>query len=69
MCQRAARALVALDGDDACGALHQQRARQPARPWPDLDHRAAIERTGGARDAPRQVEVEDEILAEALLGG
>ena len=66
--ERAAGALVALDGDDARGTLQQQCARQPAGAWPDLDHRAPVQHAGGARDAPRQVEVEDEILAQALLG-
>jgi len=27
-----------------------------------------LERTGGTRDAPRQVEIEDEILPEPLAG-
>ena len=67
--QRGQAAMVALDGDDALGALEEQRAREPARPGANLDHGASFERSRGARDAPREVEIENEILAEALLGG
>ena len=67
--ERRDRALVALDRDDAGGAFGEQRARQPARARADLDHRDAVERSGGARDAAGQVEIEQEILAERLAGG
>ena len=58
-------------------APRRRRARHPPgrarasarRARPDLDHGAARERAGGAGDAPRQVEIEDEVLAQALLGG
>src|SRR5438045_2262207 len=64
------RAPVALDRDDAAGIRCEQRARQPARPRTDLDDVHAAERPalivrGGARDAPRHIQIEDEILPEA----
>jgi hypothetical protein len=46
--------------------LCEQRPGQAARPGADLDGRALGERPGGTRDPPRQVEVEDEVLAEAF---
>ena len=45
-----------------------QRARQPARTRPDLDHRALIERGSGTRDTPGEVEIEKEVLAQPLAG-
>ena len=65
--QRGEATPVALDRDDMGGPLFEQSPRQPARPWPDLDNGAAVERPGGACDAPRHIEVEDEILPEAPL--
>ncbi len=53
---------------DARGPFQQQRTRQPARARSDFDDRAAFENAGGARDTACQVEVEDEILTQALLG-
>ena len=67
--QRGDRALVALDRDDACGAERQQRAGQSARPGADLEHGDAGERTGRARDAGGQIEIEQKILSERFLGG
>ena len=46
--------------------FQEQGAREAAGTGPDLDHGAAGERRRGARDAPGQVEVEQEMLAEAL---
>ena len=46
----------------------QQRTGQPAGARADLDDGHAVERPGGAGDARRQVEIEQEILAERLLG-
>src|SRR5262245_54728248 len=66
--ERRPASLVALDGDNASGTLQQQRAREPARSRPDLDDRAAFEGSRGAGDAPRQIEIEDEVLAQALAG-
>jgi hypothetical protein len=63
--KRSKTARIALDGDDMAGTLGEQRARQPPRSRPDLDRRALGERPGGAGDPSGQVEVEDEILAEA----
>ena len=57
---------VDFHGDDVAGALQQQGAREPAGAGTDLDHGAAGERRRGAGDAPGQVEVEQEMLAEAL---
>src|SRR5690606_37505589 len=60
-------ALVPLDGDDPRGAFEQQRAREPAGPRPDLDDGAARQVARDPRDPARQVEVQDEVLAEALF--
>ena len=61
-------ALVALDRDDALSPFKQERAREPARARADLYNRAALKRPRRPRDAARQVEVEEEVLAQALLG-
>ena len=66
--ERRGDARIALDRDDALGAFDQQRAREPAGAGPHLYNRAPLERPCGACDPPRQVQVEDEVLAEALLG-
>ena len=66
LAERGETARVALDRDDAPRAFRQQRAGQPARSRTDLDHGRVVEPPGGARDAPGQVQVEDEILPEAL---
>ena len=42
--QGAQGARVDFDGDHACGAFEQQRARQPAGAGADLDGRAVVER-------------------------
>src|SRR5262249_35563709 len=55
------------DRDDALRRRFEQCPRQAARPRPDLDDLYAVEWACRARDAPRHIEVEDEILAEALL--
>ena len=62
------RARIDLDRHDACGPFEQQRAGEAAGPGSDFDHRALSERAGGASDAARQVEVEQEMLAERLRG-
>ena len=67
--ERADGALVALDRDHAAGAGRDERAGEPARPRPDLDHVHAVERTGRAGDARREIEIEQEVLAERFLGG
>ena len=64
------RALVALDRDHPARRRPASSARvSPPGPGPDLDHGHAVERTGGARDAAGEIEIEQEILAERLLGG
>ena len=67
--KRRQAALVLLDGDDARRAFEQKRTGEPAGAGADLDDGHALERTGGAGDAARQIEIEQEVLAEALLGG
>ena len=62
--ERGQRALVALDRDHAPRAERQQRPRQPARTGADLDHGGIFERTCRARDPRREIEIEQEILAE-----
>ena len=47
---------------------YQQGARQAAGAGADLDDGAAVERPGVADDLPRDVQVQKEVLAEALLG-
>lgn len=47
-------------------AAFEERPRQPARSGADLDNRDGVERSGGARDAAGQVEVENKILTEPL---
>ena len=61
-------ARVALDGDDAGGAFQDKGAGETAGARPDLDDGCAGEIAGAAGDAARQVEIEDEVLAEALPG-
>ena len=43
-------------------------AHKAARARADFDHGSVFQRTGGAGDAARQVEVEQEVLAERFLG-
>src|SRR6185437_12869156 len=62
-------ALILLDGDDARCSLKKKGTGEPARPRPDLDDGRAFERPCGAGDTSGQIEVEQEVLAEALLGG
>lgn len=51
-------ARIALDGDDARGAFHQQRAGQPAGTGAHFDRRARGEVAAVARNPPRQVQIE-----------
>ncbi len=64
-----AAALVAFDDGDALGTFEKQRARQSTGAGADLDGRSAGEGAGRARNPPRQIEIEEEILAEPLVGG
>ena len=66
--ERAKAALVALDRDDLFRAMGEQRAREAAGSGADFDDDDPVERAGGARDAPGEVQVEEKILAERLLG-
>ena len=60
-------ALVTLDDDNTPRAFHEQPARETSGPWTDLYDGRRIERRGEARDTARQIEIENEILTEALL--
>ncbi len=61
--------MIALDRDHALGAFEQQPARQAAGTRANLDDGAPIEIAAGCtRDAAREVEIENEILSQALLG-
>src|SRR4029077_2270815 len=68
LAQRSNRAPVAFDRDHV-RAFGKQRTRQPARSGPDLQYRDTVERSGGPRDTPGEIEVEQEILAERFAGG
>jgi hypothetical protein len=67
--ERLDAARIALDRSDTAGARGQERPGETAGAGPDLDRVDAVERPRGAGDAPRQIEVEDEILAEAPARG
>ena len=58
---------IHLDGNDTGRPFEQQGAREPARTRTDLDHRPFAQGRRGACYATRKVEVEQEVLAEALL--
>jgi hypothetical protein len=66
--KRGKGALVAFDCDHPPGPRRQERARQAAGAGSDLDDGDAFERAGGAGDPGRQVEIEQEVLAERLAG-
>ncbi len=66
--QRGQGPRVALDRDHLFRALRQQRAGERARSGADFDHHDAVERTCGAGDLARQIEIEQEVLAERLAG-
>ena len=66
LAERRKTALVALDGDHLPRARGEERAGQAAGSRADLDDGDAAEVAGRARDPRRQVEVEEEILAERL---
>src|SRR5262249_30767189 len=62
--KRRKRALVALHRDHAPRAEREQGARQSARARSNLDHGRILQRASGARNPRREVEIEQEILAE-----
>ena len=60
-------AVVAFNGDDPLGAIHEQRPGQAARTRPDLDHRRLGKIAGRSCHLAGEVQVEQEILPERLL--
>ncbi len=65
--QRGKAPRITLHRDDAVCSFEEQSTGEPARSRPDFEDGVAGERAGGTGDAPRQVEIEQEVLAEALL--
>jgi hypothetical protein len=47
-------------------AFEQQRSGQPARPGPHFDNGCSFERSCGAGNAAGEIEIEQEVLTEAL---
>src|SRR5438477_6540540 len=60
-------ALVAFDRNHA-SSLSEEGARQSTRTGPDLDNRHVVERSARPCNPCREIEVQQEILAERLLG-
>ena len=60
--------LVDLDSDDMAGAFEEQRPGEAAGAGADLDHQPLVERGGAASDAACEIEIEQEMLAQALAG-
>ena len=56
--------VVPLHCNHPARALREQRTGETARPGADLDHGHAVQRTGGARDPPSEIEIEEKILTE-----
>ena len=59
---------VALDGDQPGGTGRQQCRGEAAGPGADLQHGAAGERAGSGGDPGQDAGVEQEMLAQALVG-
>ena len=60
---------ISASNENGAGrTLGEKRPGEPARPGPDLDHGDPVQRSCGPRDAAREVEVEEEVLAERALG-
>jgi hypothetical protein len=57
---------IDLDRNDVRGAFEQQGAGKSARSGTNLDHQPLIERRCGTGDAPGEIEIEEEVLAQAL---
>jgi hypothetical protein len=66
--ERGDRAGIALDRNHPACALGEQCARKPARPWADLDHIDAGERTSRTCDPADEIEIKKEILSERFFG-
>ena len=64
-----ALAKLAFDGNDLCGSRVQERAREAARPGADLDDRDAAKIAGSACDLGREIQIEQKMLAKALVRG
>src|SRR5439155_9551597 len=67
LAQRCKAAPVAFNRDDPAGAAAQQGPRQTARTSADLEDRRMVEPTRRPGNPTGQVEVEQEILPEALV--
>lgn len=66
--QRGQAAAVLLDRENLARALGQKPAREPAGAGPDLEHIRPAQIARRARDFRRQVQIEQKVLPEALLG-
>ena len=66
--QQGDEARILLDQHHLARIAFQQGASQAAGAGTDLDDGAAVEGPGVADDLPRDVQVQQEVLAEALLG-
>ena len=66
--QQRQEAAVLLDRNQPAGVAFQERPGQAAGPRTHLDHCVALEGPGQARDLAGDVQVQQEVLAEALLG-
>jgi hypothetical protein len=62
--ERGEAALVAFDRDHIARTVRKQCAREAPGPRPDFHNSCISEWTRGARNAGRQVEIEEEMLAE-----
>jgi len=67
--ERRQTSCVALDRDNATCTRREQCPRQTAGTGADLDDCRLVEASGGAGDPGRQIEVEQEMLPEALPSG
>ena len=65
--ERREAAPVALDRNDFARAFGEQRPRESAGAWADLDNGRIGQRRGGARDAAGEIEIEKKILTEGFF--
>src|SRR5215475_6496788 len=63
------RTSVPFDGNHAARTCGKQSAGQSAGPGTNLNDRYVIEWSGCPRDARRQIEIQQKILAKGLFGG
>jgi len=66
--ERWQEAFIGLNHKYFARSFHQQAARQTAGAWADFNDIAGGYITRRAGNAPRQIEVEDEVLAKFLIG-